>query len=224
MNCKKAEKFFSAYVENELDSKTRRQLEQHLEECESCAYELQAFQKTLPLVKSMPAIAPSSNFAWELRLRLAIEDSDKVSLRERLFEYLRSHPAFAFSGGLMILLILSLGLYFYISPSLPLYSLKHLLAEALPSTRATKAKISTSNEFMVRYVMPEISPKESIEQWSDFNPKAEDQPLPLQGEEQRSEKYLLELKEAVQPSHKMFNTTYVLRTVSFTSDNVNNPF
>ncbi|MBM3237948.1 hypothetical protein FJZ31_16790 [Candidatus Poribacteria bacterium] len=202
MNCQKAEKKFSAYVENELDAKTRRQLEQHLEECASCAYELQAFQKTLPLVKSMPAIAPSSNFAWELRLRLAIEDSHKVSLRKRFFEYLRSRPAVAFSGGLMILLILSLGLYFYISPS----------------------KISTSNEFMVRYVMPEISPKEAIEQWNDFNPKAQDPPMPLQGGKQRSEKYLPELKEEVQPSHKTFKTNYVLRTVSFTFDNVNNPF
>jgi hypothetical protein len=77
---------------------------------------------------------------------------------------------------------------------------------------------------MVRYVMPEISPKESIEQWSDFNPKAEDPPLPLQGGEQRSEIYLPELKESVQSSHNTFSTNYVLRTVSFTSDNVNNPF
>ena len=68
---------------------------------------------------------------------------------------------------------------------------------------------------MVRYVMPEISIKESIEQWGDFNPEAE---------EQRSAVYLPESKEPVQPSHKTFNTNYVLRTVTFTSDNVNNPF
>jgi hypothetical protein len=225
MNCKKAEKKFSAYVENELDSKTRRQFEQHLEECKNCAYEWQAFQKTLHIVKGMPTIAPSSDFDWELRLRLAIEDSDKISLRERLFEYLRSRPftkftlelregfkgrpAFAFSGVLAILIILSLGLYFYISPS----KVSRILANS-----------ATSNEFMVRYVMPEISPKESIEQWSDFNPKAEDPPLPLQGGEQRSEIYLPELKESVQSSHNTFSTNYVLRTVSFTSDNVNNPF
>jgi hypothetical protein len=262
MNCKKAEKKFSAYVENELDSKTRRQLEQHLEECENCAYEWQAFQNTLRMVKDMPAIAPSSDFDWELRLRLAFEYPDKVSLRERLFECLGSRhftkftlelregfkgkPAFAFSGVLAILIILSLGLYFYISPSLPLNSLKHLLVEALTSTRATKSKISTSNEFMVRYVMPEISPRESIEQWSDFNPEAEGPPLPLQGGEQRAEIYLPELKESVQPSDttdfmdergfiignprprssikSVVSVRYVLRTVSFNSDNVNNPF
>ena len=107
MNCKKAEKKFSAYVENELDSKTRQQFKQHLEECKNCAYEWQAFQKTLRIVKGMPAVAPSSDFDWELRLRLAVEDSDKVSSKERLFEYLRSRPAFVFSGVLAILIILS---------------------------------------------------------------------------------------------------------------------
>lgn len=193
MNCKKAEKLFSAYLENELNSKTRRQLEQHLEECGRCAYEWRVFQNTLRIVKDMPAIVPSSDFDRQLQLRLAVEDFDKVSLRQRLFEYLRSRPALALSSVLAILLMLSVALYFYISPS----------------------EISNNNEFMVRYVMPEISPDESIEQWSDFNPKAENQ---------FSELYLPELKDLVQPSHKNFNTNYIMRTVSFTSDNANNPF
>lgn len=191
MNCKKAEKNFSAYLENGLNAKTKLQLEQHLEECESCAYEWLAFQRTLSIVKDMPAITPSSDFDWRLRLRLAIEDSDEVSLRRRLFGHLRSHPVFAFNGVLGFLLMLSIGMYFYISTS----------------------KISTSNEFLIRYVMPEISSKGTIEQWRDFN---------LEGEGQHASKYLPE--DLTQPSRKSFNTNYVLRTVSFTSDNVNKPF
>ena len=198
MNCKKAEKKFSAYSENELDSKSRRRLEQHLDECERCAYEWRAFQNTLRIVKDMPTIAPSADFDWQLRLRLALEDPDKVSLKRRLFEYLRGRPAFAFSSVLVVLLMLSVGLYFYIYPS----------------------KISNNNEFMVRYVMPEISPSEPMAQWSDFNSEAEEQ-LP--------EIYPSELKDLVRPSdtadfRSVVSSRYVLRTVSFTSDNVNNPF
>ncbi|MBC8229481.1 zf-HC2 domain-containing protein [bacterium] len=193
MNCKKAEKKFSAYSENELDSKSRRRLEQHLDECERCAYEWRAFQNTLRIVKDMPAIVPSADFDRQLRIRLALEDLDKVSLRRRLFEYLRGRPAFAFSSVLVILLMLSVGLYFYIYPS----------------------KVSNNDEFMVRYVMPEISPREPMEQWSDFNSEAEEQ-LP--------KIYSSELKDLVRPSHKNVNTNYVLQTVSFTDDNVNSPF
>jgi hypothetical protein len=193
MNCKKAEKKFSGYLENELDFKTRQQLEKHLEQCKHCTYEWRAFQNTLRIVKDMPAITPSADFDWQLRLRLAVEHSNRVSFREQLFGYLKSNPVFAFSGVLAILVMLSVGLYFYLSPS----------------------GISTNNDLVLHYVMPEISLNESIEQWSDFNPEAE---------KQLSELDLPDLRDVAQPFHKTVNTNYVLRTVSLTSDNVNNHF
>ncbi|HIE25726.1 TPA: hypothetical protein EYP66_00385 [Candidatus Poribacteria bacterium] len=204
MNCKKAEKKFSEYLENELTLKARLQLERHLGECDNCAYEWLAFQRTLRIVKDIPVvIIPSSDFDWQLRLRIAIEDTDKVSLRRRLFGYLRSRSVFAFDGVLALLLMLSVGLYFYISI----------------------AKISTSNEFLVHYVMPEISSKEPIAQWRDFNPESEGQYSAWFTIVNPSSQYLPEFKDDLtQPSHKSVNTNYILRTVSFTSDNVNKPF
>ena len=186
-------KKFSAYLENELDSNTKQQLEKHLSECEHCAYEWRVFQNTLSIVKNMPAIEPSADFDRQLRLRLAIEEAHKISLSERLFGGLRNHPVFALSGILAVVVMLSIGMYFYTNPP----------------------KFSNDNEFMVRYVMPEIYPKESTEQWRDFN---------LEQQEPYAEVYLPEMRNFEQPSHETLNTNYILRTVTFTSDSVNKPF
>jgi hypothetical protein len=193
MNCKKAEQSFSAYLENELDSKTKMKLEQHLKECEPCAYEWRIFQNTLCIVKNMPVIEPSSNFDRKLQLRLISEDSHKISFNKRLFGSLRNNPAFALSGILAIVVMLFAGLYAYIS---------------------SPSGVSNNNEFMVHYVMPEIHPKEQIEQWRDFNPEPKEQFSDIS----------LPKRDLVQTSHKNFNTNYILRTVTFTSDDVNKPF
>lgn len=192
MNCKQTEKLFSAYLEDELDVEMVRRLEQHLEKCATCEREWQAFRRTINLVSEMPIIAPSINFGWKLHSRLVQESS--VSFWRRLRERLISRPVLVFEG-IAALLILSMGLYFYLS---------------------TPLRSPTDNEIIVRYIMPEISASESVDQWNDFHLIARES-IPIQ--------QMPEL-ENVAPTSKMVNTNtnYVLETVSFTNYKIDGGF
>ncbi len=219
MNCKQTEKLFSAYLEDELDVEMVRRLEQHLAKCATCEREWQAFRRTINLVSEMPTIAPSINFGWKLRSRLA--QNSPVSLWRWLRERLTSRPALVFEG-IAALLILFMGLYFYLSSPL---------------------RPPTDNEIIVRYIMPEISASESIDQWNDFHPRErmeahggeapprgprvadERAKLPFIARESVPIQQMQEL-ENVAPTSKMVNTNtnYVLETVSLTNYKIDGRF
>jgi len=145
MNCKRVESYFSAYLETDLDLKTKRLLETHLSRCETCASEWRAFRKTLRFLSEMPLIEPSQDFDWKLRSRLAHAEPNRIGIWHSIFGVLRIRQALIFSSSIGILLVF-VGLHLYFSK------------ERLPIR---------DQQVFVRYVTHEI-PSIPMHQWSDL--------------------------------------------------------
>ena len=80
MNCKKCEKCFSAYIDNQLNNEQREQFERHLESCDHCTKEFVRFKKIVSLTTDLPEIKPSSIFDKVLYSKLA-DDETSVPFR-----------------------------------------------------------------------------------------------------------------------------------------------
>ncbi|PMQ01296.1 MAG: anti-sigma factor [Dictyoglomus sp. NZ13-RE01] len=74
MNCKTARKLISAYIDGELGSKEKRELELHLSTCIYCRKELESTKKLIKVLHSIPKIEPSSNFSDKVWYKLQQED------------------------------------------------------------------------------------------------------------------------------------------------------
>lgn len=57
------EESLSAYIDEELSAKDRGRLERHLQECHACTESLSTLQKTVALVKELPAVPAPRSFA-----------------------------------------------------------------------------------------------------------------------------------------------------------------
>jgi anti-sigma factor RsiW len=79
MNCAKARANLSAYVEQELSEKDRRQVSSHLGRCDRCSRDLFAMQKAINLLRWVPRPEARPDFDDRLYERLRAEE--------------RSHPA-----------------------------------------------------------------------------------------------------------------------------------
>ena len=73
MNCDCYCELWSKYCEEEIDQKSREELEEHLRSCRVCAEGLAAFRKTLECLKDVPRIEVSPSFDARLARALAEE-------------------------------------------------------------------------------------------------------------------------------------------------------
>jgi anti-sigma factor RsiW len=73
MNCAKARANLSAYVEQELSEKDRREVSTHLGRCEDCSRDLFAMQKAINLLRWIPRADARPGFEERLRRRLRTE-------------------------------------------------------------------------------------------------------------------------------------------------------
>lgn len=112
MNCLKAKEQFSAYLEDELDYQTIRELETHLDTCESCRREFTPFRESLDLLHRLPQIEPSTGFNAALRARLADIQVEPVPFWRRVLPPFYSQSYLALSG-VAVLLVMVAGFYFY---------------------------------------------------------------------------------------------------------------
>lgn len=71
--CKWFEKFFSDYIEGQLDSKTLLELEQHLQDCPRCVEIIQRMKKISTRLQAMEPLKTSSDFETVLRTRIRVE-------------------------------------------------------------------------------------------------------------------------------------------------------
>lgn len=84
MNCLQAENHFSAHLEDEIDYRTLKSFEAHIEQCERCQRDYVLFAQTLTEVEELPQVEPSPNFRAKLHERLADEPRVTVPFWQRL--------------------------------------------------------------------------------------------------------------------------------------------
>lgn len=87
MNCKNAKRLLSNYLDGNLKSNSKKELELHLEGCNKCSRELASLQKLQKMLKSTTVEQPSPEY-WEgfwSRISKRLEH-EKVSLKAPLFE------------------------------------------------------------------------------------------------------------------------------------------
>ena len=84
MRCEKAKKLAVDYVYQELSERQRKKLEEHLDQCWGCSFELKSLQKTVNLVKSQTEMEESEQF-WEKSWRSIGErlPQSRVALKNR---------------------------------------------------------------------------------------------------------------------------------------------
>ncbi len=75
MNCHRAVKKLSAYLDRELNSRDRELIESHLEACETCRRELAAMRADWGSLKSLPRVEAPGSMELKVLKRLPVKDS-----------------------------------------------------------------------------------------------------------------------------------------------------
>lgn len=75
MRCRHAKKLIFDYIDGVISESDRVGLENHLRECGACEKAAASLARSLDFLHRVPSAAPSENFNWNLRLRLAREKS-----------------------------------------------------------------------------------------------------------------------------------------------------
>ncbi len=75
MRCRQAKKLIFDYIDGVISESDRVGLENHLNECTACEQTASSLARSLDFLHRAPSAAPSENFNWKLRLRLAREKS-----------------------------------------------------------------------------------------------------------------------------------------------------
>ncbi len=84
MNCKKAQRLMSAYVDNMLSESEKNSFELHISGCESCKKELELIKETAALSAGLKFAAPE-NFTKEVCEKINSVSEENVSKEERGF-------------------------------------------------------------------------------------------------------------------------------------------
>ena len=81
MNCKKIKKLLQLYIDDALTFGEKQIVEKHLEKCSDCQAELKSLFTTVKLIKSLPEVSTSPNFAEKLMSKIS---QIKEKERERI--------------------------------------------------------------------------------------------------------------------------------------------
>jgi anti-sigma factor RsiW len=79
MSCEETQKLIVEFLEGELDEAERKRVQAHIEACDSCAAELEAFQRTMTLLEDDGYVEPEP-FYWtrfEAGLRAKLRDRSR---------------------------------------------------------------------------------------------------------------------------------------------------
>lgn len=166
MNCLQAENHFSAHLEDDIDYRTLKSFEAHIEQCERCQRDYVLFAQTLTEVEELPHVEPSPNFRAKLHERLADEPRVTVPFWKRLV-YGFTLPRWAY--GALVLVFASFVTYVVYQRDLVDGNREH--AVTLEQTRQTPAEPRTrrtatppgfvgtgiSSQPMQHYVLKQVS-------------------------------------------------------------------
>jgi anti-sigma factor RsiW len=101
MNCDRARELFLEYHDGDLSDTDRQALEAHLETCEICRADWEAYQRTLGEVSGMFNVAPPADFAQRVKQTIGKRS------RGRFFGHDRNLSInFAIVSFLLILLVI----------------------------------------------------------------------------------------------------------------------
>jgi len=78
-NCSEIIELMSLYIDNELDSETRTEFEEHIETCESCKSELYELKEIVGALGSIEEVELPSGFKEELHQKLVAEKNSNES-------------------------------------------------------------------------------------------------------------------------------------------------
>jgi len=104
MECKHIEKLLSPYLDSELDPAERLQVEEHLNQCPSCAQLYAALQETVDTLSEMPELEVSEDL--QKRLYKIEKKKSKAGFKSRLEFFLRPafQPVMAAAAVIMVLI------------------------------------------------------------------------------------------------------------------------
>lgn len=139
MNCRSAESLYSAFVEDELSQKERRDLEAHLLGCRRCSLAVRELRATIALTQSLPAVEVSEHFEEDVLLRIRSGEALRPSIVEwlaGLLSPLRLRPVLAASAGVCAVSIAAFVLLSTPPRPAPTTSATPVTASSVPSTEA----------------------------------------------------------------------------------------
>jgi len=113
MNCKKAKKLISDYVDGELDLTKRSSLEEHLESCEGCRKILEDYRRITSTAQQLEAGSPSPYVWTRIKQRLETSTPSYEGAKRRPWSW---SPKLTYAVGfLSVLLIVGavvIGIYY----------------------------------------------------------------------------------------------------------------
>jgi anti-sigma factor RsiW len=98
MKCEDVSKELIAYLDRRANSAERRDVEEHLVQCEACRTRAEEFRKLWTVLDEVPVTEPSFGFDARLRQRIAAEP------KPRWFTWLVPQPRLAFAMALLLAL------------------------------------------------------------------------------------------------------------------------
>ncbi len=135
MNCKRARRFLSDYLDEQVNAELKSELQDHLAQCKKCSELLKELRETNEIVKLKTAEHPPEEY-WDSywsRLRKRLEVTEAKPVFGVTQENLRAAPVFlprlvlAVSCGLAVLLIVAVSLLYRNSREIRL--LRHAAVE-----------------------------------------------------------------------------------------------
>nr|WP_312579012.1 DUF4349 domain-containing protein [Sedimentibacter sp.] len=88
MNCNEIKEMLSLYIDDELDNKNKKIVEEHVENCEDCRNELEQYKKMIYMLQNLIEEEPPKGYCKRLHEKLLkTKQQKKISARSRWIKY-----------------------------------------------------------------------------------------------------------------------------------------
>ena len=149
MNCRSAESLYSAFIEDELSQKERRDLESHLLTCRRCSVAVRELRATIELTRSLPATEVSAHFEEDVWSRIRSGEALRPSILEWVagfFAPIRLRPVLVASAGACALSLAAFVLFHVPPPGpVPPGSTAPVTASSAPSANVPAPRAATDS-------------------------------------------------------------------------------
>ena len=108
-NCPKVQADISAYLDDELTFEEKKQVEEHLANCEICSQELKNIEKTIYILRFLDLVEPPENFVMELKKELIKISQERSAVSKW---GMRSWFSLGAVAAVLVLVVVSLGSFF----------------------------------------------------------------------------------------------------------------
>jgi predicted anti-sigma-YlaC factor YlaD len=109
MNCEKAKRNLSAYLDSELDGSQMIAIQYHLRECETCQREFDSYRQLKSDLGRLKAVAPDTDLLLRLKATIAEQPEPVVAAPQKQFAWGRWAMAAAACAGLAMAVMFQRG-------------------------------------------------------------------------------------------------------------------